>query len=208
MYISLFLKGLLTGISIAAPVGPIGLLCIRRSLIHGRSAGLATGLGAAIADGIYSIIAGFGLTAVSSFLVTQKFLLRLGGGIFLSYLGIRSLYAQPHTREIPVSNKSFFVLLIETIFLTLANPLTIVAFTAAFTLLGIANSHAPKDYFAASCISLGVFLGSTLWFVSLSLIMSLFRNKCTPESFMWINRISGILLITFGAVSLVSLLAF
>src|SRR5512147_388934 len=90
----LFFRGLLVGFSIAAPVGPIGVLCIRRTLADGRAIGLATGLGAA-ADGVYGAVAGFGITAVADVLVGQQRWLQLGGGAFLLYLGVRAMRARP-----------------------------------------------------------------------------------------------------------------
>src|SRR5204863_8539332 len=95
MALSFMLKGLAIGFSIAAPVGPIGVLCIRRSLAEGRAMGLATGLGAATADAAFGCVAGFGLTAISSFLVGQRWWLSLVGGLFLCFLGIRTFMSKP-----------------------------------------------------------------------------------------------------------------
>ena len=102
MSINLLARGLIIGFSIAAPVGPIGVLCIRRTLDEGWAAGLVSGLGAASADTIYGFIAGFGLTFVSGFLVSQQVWLRLIGGLFLCYLGIRTLLSKPSRREVHI----------------------------------------------------------------------------------------------------------
>src|SRR5512140_2506793 len=99
MAAALFLRGLLIGFSIAAPVGPIGVLCIRRTLANGRVSGLVTGLGAATADGLYGCVAGFGLTFISSLLIDQQMWLRLFGGLFLCYLGLKTLLSKPAQQE-------------------------------------------------------------------------------------------------------------
>ena len=103
-----FLKGLLIGFSIAAPVGPIGLLCIQRTIANGRTSGLVTGLGAATADGLYGVVAAFGLTAISSFLVGQLFWFRLVGGIFLLYLGTKAFLSKPAGKAATSSQGSLF----------------------------------------------------------------------------------------------------
>ena len=125
-----FLKGLLIGLSIAAPVGPIGVLCIRRSLVEGARVGFFTGLGAAAADGVYGGVAAFGLTAVSGFLRNQELPLRVAGGVFLLYLGIKTIVAAPAER--PASAKTEVSAFTSTFFLTLMNPMTIFSFMAIF----------------------------------------------------------------------------
>ena len=126
MTLAFFLKGLVVGFSLAAPVGPIGLLCIRRSLAEGRLIGLATGLGAATADATYAAVAGFGLTAVSTFLVTQKVWLGVIGGGFLCVMGTRTFLAPPaHDAARARGNGSLWSAYGSTFFLTLTNPMTI-----------------------------------------------------------------------------------
>ncbi len=132
MELSLFLKGLLIGFSIAAPVGPIGVLCIRRTLASGRTIGLLSGLGAATADALYGSLAAFGLTAISGFLVRQQGLLRLLGGAFLCYLGLRAILTRPANAASLNSPASHVNAYSSTFFLTLTNPLTILSFAAIF----------------------------------------------------------------------------
>src|ERR1700733_1886666 len=135
-----FIKGLIIGFAIAAPVGPIGVLCIQRSLHDGFKIGLMTGLGAALADGTYGLIAGFGLTALSSLLITYQFWIRLIGGLFLLYLGIKLFFAPPRERSAGNSDKSPWHAFITTFLLTITNPATILSFIAIFAGLGLGTT--------------------------------------------------------------------
>ncbi|HMI37760.1 MAG TPA: LysE family transporter, partial [Steroidobacteraceae bacterium] len=126
--IAALLKGMAVGLAIAAPVGPIGLLCIRRTLTDGQRYGLASGLGAATADACYGVIAGFGLAFVAGFLVAQQFWLTLGGGVFLCYLGVRTALARPASRAAGADPGTLHSAFFSTLLLTLANPMTIMSF--------------------------------------------------------------------------------
>jgi threonine/homoserine/homoserine lactone efflux protein len=200
---SLLLKGLLIGFSIAAPVGPIGVLCIRRTLAQGRVAGLASGLGAASADAVYGCIAGFGLTFISGLLLSQQSLLKLIGGAFLCYLGIRTLLAQPAERAASAAGMGMAGAYTSTFLLTLTNPTTILSFVAVFAGLGLASMGA--DYAAAAVLVLGVFVGSALWWLLLSGGVGLFRACFDTRAMRWVNRISGGVITAFGLLALVSL---
>ena len=200
----MFLQGLLLGFSIAAPVGPIGVLCIRRTLAEGQLAGLVSGLGAATADAFYGCVAAFGLTAISAVLVSQQTALRLIGGMFLCYLGIRTFLAVPAAQEATATGGSLTSDYVSTLFLTLTNPMTILSFAAVFAGLGLAN--ASGDYASAALLVAGVFLGSALWWLTLSIIVGLFRQRFTPTAMRWVNRLSGIIIIGFGIFALASLL--
>jgi threonine/homoserine/homoserine lactone efflux protein len=202
--IHLFLRGLIIGFSIAAPVGPIGALCIRRTLTEGRAAGFVSGLGAASADAFYGCIAGLGLTLVSDFLVDQQAWLRLTGGLFLCYLGVRAFLAQPHEQTAAPPRRSLASAYGSAFILTLTNPATILAFAAIFAGLGVAE--AGQDYASAATLVLGVFGGSTLWWFALSGIASLFRERLDAHALRWVNRISGVVVAAFGMAALVSLL--
>lgn len=203
MDISFLLRGLLIGFSIAAPVGPIGVLCIRRTLADGRSSGLVSGLGAATADAIYGGIAGFGLTFISSLLISQHFWFRLIGGVFLCYLGIKTFLTKPAEQAATARGKGLLGAYASTVFLTLTNPTTILSFAAIFAGLGIANANG--NYLSASILVLGVFLGSALWWFILSGGVSLFRTKFNTRALRWVNRISGILITAFGLLAFLSL---
>jgi len=199
MALNALLKGAIIGLSIAAPVGPIGVLCIRRSLAGGSRIGLATGLGAATADACYGCVAGFGLTAISGFLVGQKLWLSLLGGLFLCYLGIRTFASEPAEKPAEICTDGLFSAYLSTLFLTLTNPMTILAFAAVFAGFGLGES---PDYFTASMLITGVFAGSALWWLLLSNGVALFRSKVSSEWMRWINRLSGVVIFGFGIYTL------
>lgn len=196
------IKGMGLGLAIAVPVGPIGLLCIRRSLTQGQRMGLVTGLGAATADGIYGCIAGFGLTAVADLLVGHSQIMQLLGGLFLCYLGVSTLRADPATTAAQVSGRGLWGAYISTLVLTLTNPATILSFIAIFAGLGLVGSS--QSWGASLALVLGVFLGSALWWLCLSWGVTLFSQKLTPPRLKWLNRLAGAAIFAFGvaAVSL------
>lgn len=198
----MFLKGLLLGFSIAAPVGPIGVLCIRRTLSEGRLSGLVSGLGAATADGFYGFVAGFGLTIISDFLIKQQWRLALLGGIYLCYLGLKVFLSKPSEISIETESNGLWRSYISTLFLTLTNPATILSFIAIFAGLGLVSSEA--SYFSAILMVSGVFLGSAAWWLTLSTLVNLFRDKFTAQTLTWVNRIAGIILLGYGIAALIS----
>lgn len=200
MDLRFFLKGLIIGFSIAAPVGPIGILCIRRTLAEGRVPGFISGLGAATADALYGCIAGFGLTFISSFLINQQGWFRLVGGVFLLYLGMKAFLARPPEEPSSREGTGLMDAYALTFFLTLTNPMTLLAFAAIFAGLGVASEG--KGYFSAGILVMGVFLGSTFWWVILSSGVGLFRKRFDLRALRWVNRISGILITGFGLISL------
>jgi len=204
MDIAFLLRGLAIGFSIAAPVGPIGVLCIRRTLAEGRASGLVSGLGAASADGIYGCIAGFGLTFVSNFLVSQQVWLRLIGGAFLCYLGLKTLWAKPAEQAASANGKGLMGAYASTFFLTLTNPMTIISFAAIFAGLGLGSSSA--NYVSAGVLVFGVFIGSALWWLILSGGVGVFREKFNPRGLQWVNRFSGAIITGFGLLALLSAL--
>lgn len=203
MDISFLLRGLLIGFSIAAPVGPISVLCIRRTLAKGRTFGLLSGLGAATADAVYGFIAGFGVTFVSNFLIGQQVWLRLVGGVFLCYLGLRTLLSKPAEQAASAKEDGLFGSYASTFFLTITNPMTILSFVAIFAGLGVGST---RNYASAAILVLGVFLGSALWWFILSGVISIFRTKFSPRKLQWVNRISGMIIMGFGLIALMSLI--
>jgi threonine/homoserine/homoserine lactone efflux protein len=215
MDLTLLARGLVIGFSIAAPVGPIGVLCIRRTLAEGRIFGLISGVGAASADAVYGSIAGFGLTTISGALVSGQTIFRLFGGAFLVYLGVRTWRAQPtpmtpnamspdahdgHSRSADAGR--LLGAYTSTFALTLTNPATILSFAAIYAGLGIAETGA--DYAAALMLVAGVFGGSAAWWLLLSGGVSLLRGTFTPARLRWINRLSGVVLAGFGLLALAS----
>jgi threonine/homoserine/homoserine lactone efflux protein len=204
MDMSFLLRGIVIGLSIAAPVGPIGALCIRRTLAEGRAVGLASGLGAASADALYGCVAGFGLTAISGFLVSQQLWLRLVGGLFLGYLGVRTLLAKPAARAAAAKGTGLLAAYASTLVLTLTNPMTILSFAAIFAGLGLAG--AGVGYGLAGLLVLGVFTGSAVWWLTLSTGGCLLRARFNARAIPWVNRISGLVILGFGLAVLISLL--
>lgn len=199
MGLDLFLRGLIIGFSIAAPVGPIGVLCIRRTLTEGRASGFLSGLGAATADALYGCVAGFGLTVISGFLIDQRFWIQLIGGIFLLALGIKTLRSIPAERAAAASGSGLAASYASTLLLTLTNPMTILSFAAIFAALGVADTGG--DLSAAARLVLGVFIGSAAWWLILSGGVGLMREKLSAVVLRWTNRLSGAILLVFGAVA-------
>lgn len=193
---TLFLKGLAFGFVLAATVGPMWVLCFRRTIEHGALAGFVSGMGIAVADGLYGTVAAFGLTAISGFLLDKSFWLGLIGGGFLLYLGTKSLLAKPVLiQEENQPGKSLPEAFLSTFGLTLANPPTILAFVAIFAGLGLVSS---ADYTAASFIVLGVFLGSASWWVILAAGAGWLRRRMGPGLVRTINVVSGLSILGFA----------
>nr|WP_274318797.1 LysE family transporter [Paenibacillus qinlingensis] len=199
------LKGLLLGFSIAAPVGPIGILCMRRTLTLGRLHGFLSGLGAATADAIYGFIAGFGLTLITSFLLDQKVILQLVGGLFLIYLGVQTFRSKPAAEAAKATGDTLFKSYASTLLLTITNPMTIMSFVGAFAGLGLAD-RAAGGFTPAIALVVGVFSGSALWWLLLSLLVGLLRERLKGAAFLWINRVSGAMLTVFGLFAVMGLL--
>lgn len=201
-----FLTGLVVGLSIAAPVGPIGVLCIRRTLAVGRATGFVSGLGAATADALYGAAAAFGLTAITRVLVGGHLWLRLAGGIFLLYLGIqawRTATVTPTAPTLPTRGPGLGAVYASTLALTLTNPMTILSFAGIFAGLGVASG---VRYAQAAAAVAGVFCGSTLWWLILSTAIGLVRDRVATGNLQWINRGSGVIIAGFGVFALLSVL--
>lgn len=204
------LRGLLIGLAIAAIVGPICILCIQRTMNHGFRYGLVTGLGAATADAIYGSIAAFGLTVVTTLLVHLQVWIHLSGGLFLVYLGVRTLFRKPAEKATQAQNGSHTKAYISTLLLTLTNPQTILSFAAIFAGLGVSTSAGPSN--RANAINIdsflvvgGVFLGSALWWLLLSGGISIARGRFTQRWLSWINRLSGCIILCFGLYALLKI---
>ena len=200
----LFVRGALIGLAIAAPVGPIGVLCIRRTLADGRLTGFISGLGAATADLFYGLIAVLGLTALADLLVGVSFWSRLIGGLFLCYLGLRTLLAQPAERPTEVNGRGLMAAYLSTLFLTLTSPATIIAFTAIFA--GLGAGSVADSYLEGVVLASGVSAGSALWWLFLSSTTGMLRSRITPELLRWVNVIAGLIILGFGVLALGSLM--
>jgi threonine/homoserine/homoserine lactone efflux protein len=211
MSVHLLLKSVVLGLSIAAPVGPIGILCIRRSIIAGPAAGLICGLGAATADAIYGALGGTALTGTAAWLVSSHVWLTVIGGLFLLYLGAATFVASPPAPADAAAGgrkpTRAVTAYLSTLLLTLANPLTILSFAAAFAGMGAVTSHgAVVSLSTTLTLLVGVFAGSTAWWLTLTSTVGLARHRLSPAWFAAVNRVSGSVLIAFGLYSLVGLL--
>jgi threonine/homoserine/homoserine lactone efflux protein len=198
------IKGLIIGLSISVPVGPIGILCIRRTLSRGRMVGFLSGLGAATADGLYGAIAGFGLTFLVDFLIGKQIWLRLIGGALLCILGAKTFLSKPAEQGTSVDASSRWHAYLSTFFLTLTNPLTILFFVAVFAGLGIGTEGG--HYLLAGILVLGVFMGSAMWWLILCGFTGLLQKLLNPKRLQWLNRISGLIILGFGLFALLGLL--
>ena len=197
----LFFKSLLLGLSIAAPVGPIGLLCINRTLNYGRLAGFLSGLGAATADMIYAAFAAFGFGFAVRRIVEQQIWTELIGALFLLYIGVKIFISKPTSQAANVSGKNLINMFVSTWLLTMANPVTILSFVAMFAGLGFVEQTGSLS--AAFTLVSGVFLGSALWWLLLSGGVYIFKTKLMPYLGA-VNKISGLLIVLLGVLSLLN----
>lgn len=193
--IELLLKSTLIGFSIAMPVGPIGLLCLRNSLTSGILAGLMTGLGAALADALYGLLAGFGVASLAYALGAYEFPLKLIGILFLLYLGV-STYREKPSEEVVKSERCLGKTFGASFFLTLINPMTILSFMGIFTALS--SDFSEGSPFLPLIMAGGVFVGSCLWWLVLSLGAGLMKSRLNSKGRALINRISGGVLIAWA----------
>lgn len=192
------LKGVVVGIVIAVPVGPVGVMCVRRTIFEGKRAGFISGLGAATADALFGCIAAFGLTIVSDWLIGYHQWLRVGGGCYLLYVGGSALLARHESKHSSEPDAEGLLRnFLSTFALTLTNPITILAFLGIFSALGLSGADA--TFSRAAILVLGVWLGSLLWWLALTFgLGSLFRSF-EARHLKWINRASGIILLVSGA---------
>jgi threonine/homoserine/homoserine lactone efflux protein len=198
----LIFKGFLIGLAIAAPVGPIALLCINKSLKEGFGAGFISGLGAAFADATYGLIVAFGLSIVSNFLLKFQNIIQITGGIFLCYIGIKIIWGHKRHAEkiLHVRKSTYLKSFITTYFLTITNPLTILSFIAIFASLGNIGT---AGYISSLYVVFGLFLGSATYFLILTLITAcILRKRINEKIDKMITNISGLLIISFGIYAL------
>ena len=193
------LDGILIGFLLAAPIGPAGIICIRRTLVHGKREGLKVALGGAAADIVYAIVAAFGLTLISDFVSSQQKLIRIVGGILLMVVGMYSY------REKPLENRSSTKLnrhavLWAIFFMGLTNPMLLFAYAATFSSYGL--DKAGGGYMGLALLAGGVFLGSFLWFWLLTLLSHFFKEKVTAGGLAIVDKISGSLLVILGGLAL------
>ncbi len=199
------IKGFIIGLSISVPVGPIGILCIRRTLANGRMVGFLSGLGAATADAFYGAVAGFGLTFLVNFIIGKQYWLHLIGGALLVILGIKTFLSKPAEQGVPVEGNSRWHAYLSTFFLTLTNPMTIIFFVAVFAGLGVGSGSGSDHFLFAGILVTGIFMGSATWWLVLSGFTGLLQKLLNPKRLQWLNRISGLIILGFGLFALLGL---
>ncbi|MEI6729154.1 MAG: LysE family transporter [bacterium] len=198
MSIELFLKALLIGMSIAMPVGPMALLCIEKTLKKGWKIGLLSGLAIALGDATYGLVAGLGLTSISSFLINYEFWLRVFGGGFIIYLGYTFFKDTSKKTAKSVESKSEILGIIKIYFLTLTSPATILSFVSIFLGLGIGSQE--SNLSGSLITTLGIFAGSFLWWIILVFVVSSIRSKLSDRHVLFLTKIGGVILIIFGLI--------
>ena len=197
----LFLRGMVIGFALAAPVGPVGVLCIKRALVNGRLAAFCAGLGAAIADTIFGAVAGLGLTVVSSFLLTHQVIIRIVGGSFLIFVGLRGYGQKPSVEEEEATGSTLIKDFFASFMLAISNPATILA---AIPVVAAVGARGLRDADSATWLVMGVFSGSTAWWLILSGAAGAVRSRFSPKILTLLNRISAVLLTVTGIFILAS----
>jgi threonine/homoserine/homoserine lactone efflux protein len=199
MELAFFIKGLILGFIICVPFGPIGLLCVRRTLMDGKVAGVAAVLGASVVDAIYCAIAGLGVSYISNYLSNERTVLRLAGGLVLIAMGIKIFLTHPTEKTPEATGHGLLASFGSSFFLMLTNPLAMLVFTATFSALGIGGW---KDaYISTAMLVIGVFLGSALWAPIFVAGVNLFSPQLTLSQLRLANRVAGVILFGFGFVA-------
>jgi len=201
-----FYKGLFVGFVIAAPVGPVAIMCIHRTLCQGKLAGYVSGLGAALADTFFGAIAAFGFSFIAAPLIDHNNWLRFGGGVALCLIGLRSLL----TRKMPLpatrDNKNLIGDFVSAFLVTLTNPITVISFAAIYAAINI--PHLAENTRWGMALTLGVLIGAAVWWFLLTTVAGVFHGRIAERGVLWINRISGAVILSFGVLLLISLIGY
>ncbi len=206
MFLDYLWQGIIVGLSASIPLGPIGVLCIQRTLNKGKISGFVSGLGAAAADGFYAIVAGFSITIIIDSLTEYQTYLRIIGGIVLLVMGYKLIVANPGIqlrKQLKKKGKGLFGDFISIFALTVSNPITVFVFAAVFAGFGIVDKE--SQFTSVLSLIFGVVFGATLWWFTLSSVVSIFRSKFKLRRMLWINRIAGVLVIIFGLFVIASI---
>lgn len=201
MFLTLLSKGILIGFLVSIPLGPIGVLVIQRTINKSRIAGLMSGMGAALSDTLYAVIAGFSLTFIIDFIRQNELIIQAIGAVVVLSLGIHIFFKNPVTdlKRKRQRGNTHFQDIISSFLVTFSNPLTVFVFLAVFTSSGVAiNLEQPYHSFF---VILGIFTGAFLWWFSLSGLVSLFRHKISLRLLWWINKTAGVIIILFVLVT-------
>ncbi len=200
MELHFIVEGIIIGLAIEAPIWPISVLCIRRSLVKNPLSGILTWLGSSTSDVFYWLIAGFWLTLLPRFFVDNQWWFQSIGILFLFYLGIKTFFEKPKEEKAEkIKRKGLLSDYLSTFVLSIINPMTIFFFAAIFAGIGVSNKSIPSTI-------LGIFIGSVLWWIMLSNSVGVFRKKINNQVFKWINRISGIIIIIFAIIIIANLI--
>lgn len=204
MGVEFLIKGLIVGFLASIPLGPVGVLCIQRTINKGRYSGLISGMGAATVDMFFALVAALGLTYIINFIEEKQFFIQLIGGGVLIFLGTKIFNTNPikQIRKHRRKKNKLIEDYLSVFFLTLSNPLAVFLFIAAFAGIGMVTSN--DSSLKSSLIVLGVFLGATLWWSTLTFLIDFFRKHFRLKQLWWINKIAGILIIVFGVVAMLS----
>lgn len=198
--IELLLRGALAGLAISAPVGPVNVLCISRTITKGRIAGIISGMGAAAADTIYGAIAGFSISFIIAWMIKELFWLRLIGGILLMCIGVIYYFKRPKSLKESAGGQSAHSDLVTTFLLTLTNPTTVLSFLAVLATLGLGEKRPAT---LNVLLVLGIFAGAVFWWIVLALISGHFRDRFNDRAVVWMNRIAAFAIGGFGLVTMV-----
>jgi threonine/homoserine/homoserine lactone efflux protein len=198
MELKFFIKGAIAGFLLCAPIGPVGIWCLRRTVADGRMVGLASYLGASTSDGIYCAVAAFGIAYVASFITEQAMHIRLLGGVVLFLVGMGIFFSKPAEKCPRHQGKGLGGAFMSALLITLANPLIILVFTAALTAVGVHGAQG--DFLPAALMVAGVFSGSALWGPLQVAVVSLFKPRIDTPRLRWVNGLAGGIIMVFGAL--------
>ena len=205
MELQFLIKGFIVGLVVSIPLGPMGVLCIQRTLNKGKSSGISSGMGIATADTIFALIAGLGISFIIHFLSEQQLIIKMIGGLVIALIGLKIFIANPvkqlkkHRKEGKTLFEDFFSIL----FMALSNPFTIFLYIAIFA--GLNLHDVSSGYSSALLVVAGVFTGTSISWFAISTVVNHFRAKIRLRKLMWINRIAGLTIILFGVFAICSL---
>ena len=205
MGFALFWKGVFVGLMVTIPLGPIGVLCIQRTLNKGRLSGFVSGLGAAVSDGIFAVIAGFGISYIISFIKTQHIYFQIFGGLIIIFLGIHIFYTNPvrQIRHQRMNKNKLHHDFLSVFFLTITNPLAILLFLAMFAGINVARDDI--NAFGLTSLVGGVLAGAAGWWFLLSFVVSIFRERIRLRNIWWMNKVAGVIVFVLGILSILSI---
>jgi threonine/homoserine/homoserine lactone efflux protein len=205
MIVGLLIKGIFMGLLVSIPPGPVGALCIKRTISRGIKSGVITGIGAASADTLYAIIAGLGVGFVINFIEQERYWIQLGGAAIILIIAIKLFYTNPAVefRNNRSRKSNLFEEYLSVFFITLSNPLVIFIFIALFA--GFNLLEGPNRFLSTLFLIGGVFSGAMLWWFSLSVLVDRFRNRIRLKNIWWLNRILGIIVFGCGVLALIKL---